>query len=99
MVDIYLPLSIKFLSNLYIYIDKTLKKGLNFSKYRNVISFTATVDTLHVHVSVARNAKKKKYFYVNFNNIINSQLYKAVQKKWEIFKTALCKFIHTTIGV
>ena len=72
------------------------KKHLNVWKLRNVLeSLRATADTLHVHVLSHVLRMDKISFYAHFYNFINSQLFKTVNKMYEIFKKGLSKFIHT----
>jgi len=66
------------------------KASWNLSKLWNVISFTATADTLHVQVPVARIVTGKIFFHVHFNTLINSQIYKTVEKRGETFKQLGC---------
>jgi hypothetical protein len=70
------------------------KKSLKFVKYYYVSSFRATVDTLHVHVSVARIAKEKISFYLILTTtlILN---FKSGKPTVEIFRTTgQAKFLH-----
>jgi hypothetical protein len=72
----------------------------NVSKPLNVISFTATADTLYVHVPVAIIAKEKYSANVHFNTNITSQFLTRSNKKTEIFKaTGLSKCLHLIICV
>jgi predicted Co/Zn/Cd cation transporter (cation efflux family) len=47
---------------------KPQKAYRNLSKHSNVITFTPTADTVHVHVSAARIGKGKKILLLSFEH-------------------------------
>jgi len=70
------------------------------SKHLKVISFTATADCVHAHVSVADIVKGKIHFLGYFKTIILPQVFKTVKKVGEVFYTSmLSTYLHITIFI